>query len=209
MLEKRPATQIGKQKFVWYKDEIYYVRQTSHDTQGRRQGSVLVTLDNLATGSTKEVRFGQKDRIECCITRSRGLVLSYYDEEHGWYHFMDPDNDYEAVEISADLVNAKEAPFLAPDNTYNVLFVEDRKTRAQSAIKIEIPPIVKLLVTEAIDSIRGDTATHAQKSVRTETGLHLQVPLFIRKDSQILVSTKDGSYQGQHVAASSDMPSLA
>jgi len=52
-------------------------------------------------------------------------------------------------------------------------------------------------VIEAPDAVRGDTASNVQKPVTIASGMVVQVPLFIKKDEVIKVSTADGSYLGR------------
>jgi len=61
-------------------------------------------------------------------------------------------------------------------------------------LDIELPTTVDLEVVEAEMAVKGDTATGANKSVTTETGLKVQVPLFIETGNTIRVDTRNGSY---------------
>ena len=60
-----------------------------------------------------------------------------------------------------------------------------------------LPSSVTIKVTDAPEGVRGDTASNVQKSVTCETGLVVQVPLFIKTGEMIKVSTADGSYLGR------------
>jgi elongation factor P len=61
-------------------------------------------------------------------------------------------------------------------------------------LDIELPTSVDLLVTEAEMAVKGDTATGANKHVTTETGLKVQVPLFVKTGDTIRVDTRNGAY---------------
>ena len=61
-------------------------------------------------------------------------------------------------------------------------------------IEIEMPAAVELKVVQADAGVRGDTATGANKLVTTETGLKVQVPLFVNEGDSIKVDTRSGEY---------------
>jgi elongation factor P len=61
-------------------------------------------------------------------------------------------------------------------------------------LTIDLPSAVELKIVESSDGIRGDTASNVQKPAKLETGLVVQVPLFIKEGDTVRVSTADGSY---------------
>jgi elongation factor P len=81
--------------------------------------------------------------------------------------------------------------FLVEGNTYDILLVDD------NAIRLELPASVEATVTEAPDALRGDTAGNVLKPVTISSGITVQVPLFIKKDDVIKISTSDRSYLGR------------
>ena len=80
---------------------------------------------------------------------------------------------------------------MIPGVAYSVLFVEGKP------VQIQLPAAISMKVTEASEGLRGDTASNAQKPVVVETGLRVQVPLFIKEGEVIRVNTTDGSYLGR------------
>jgi elongation factor P len=62
---------------------------------------------------------------------------------------------------------------------------------------VDLPTTVTLKVVESADGVKGDTASNVQKPAKLETGLIVQVPLFIKEGEIIKVSTIDGSYLGR------------
>lgn len=81
--------------------------------------------------------------------------------------------------------------FLAIGKVYNVSYVNDKP------VEIVLPASIVMKVVDSPDGVRGDTASNVQKPATTETGLVLQVPLFIKPGEMIRVSTDDGSYIGR------------
>jgi elongation factor P len=102
---------------------------------------------------------------------------------------MDPDT-FEQIELTAtQLGDVKN--YLAPGGKVDVLFVDERP------LSVDLPSTVALKVIESADGIKGDTASNVQKPAKLETGLVVQVPLFIKEGEVIRVSTVDGSYLGR------------
>lgn len=99
---------------------------------------------------------------------------------------MDPET-FEDTILPKDVIEDQKE-FLVANNTYDVLFVDGK------AVQIQLPAAVEMKIVEAADAVRGDTAANVQKPVTTESGLVVQVPLFIKKGEMIRVSTSDKSY---------------
>jgi elongation factor P len=76
-------------------------------------------------------------------------------------------------------------------NTYDILLVDG------DAIRLELPASVEAKVIEAPEALRGDTAGNVLKPVTISSGITIQVPLFIKKDDVIKISTSDRSYLGR------------
>jgi len=102
---------------------------------------------------------------------------------------MDPET-FETFEISAAMIGESKN-YLVPNGKADVLFIND------VPVTIDIPSSVTLKVAESSEGIKGDTASNVQKPATMETGLVVQVPLFIKSGELIKVSTADGSYLGR------------
>jgi len=81
--------------------------------------------------------------------------------------------------------------YLTAGGKVDVLFVNDKP------LTVELPSAVTLKVVESADGIRGDTTSNVQKPAKLETGLTIQVPLFVKEGELVRVSTIDGSYLGR------------
>ena len=79
----------------------------------------------------------------------------------------------------------------APGGKVDVLWVDERP------LSVDLPSTVSLKVVESADGVKGDTASNVQKPAKLETGLVVQVPLFIKEGEVIRVSTVDGTYLGR------------
>ena len=97
---------------------------------------------------------------------------------------------YEDTVLSNEIIGEDDC-FLVEGNTYDILLVDGR------AIRLELPASVEATVTEAPEALRGDTAGNVLKPVTISSGITVQVPLFIKKDDVVKISTSDRSYLGR------------
>ena len=138
-------------------------------------------------GEALDQRFGSTDTIEVLPTEKKTLEFSYADREA--FAFIDPDT-FDQIELSATLLGDSKN-YLTPGGKVDVLFVDEKP------LTIELPSSVNLKITQSSDGVKGDTASNVQKPATLETGLVVQVPLFIKEGEIIRVSTADGSYMGR------------
>jgi len=102
---------------------------------------------------------------------------------------MNP-TSYEQFELNETLIgDAKN--YIVPGGKVEVLFVDD------VPVSVDLPSSVNLKIVESADGVKGDTASNVQKPAKLETGLVVQVPLFIKEGETIKVSTIDGTYMGR------------
>ena len=180
-------TEIRKGRAMLYQGTPHIVLEMQHRTQGRQEGFVQTTLRSLHNGSTTTTKFRSTDNVEFLHTNTIKLEYSYKDNDG--FHFMDLET-YEDTLLSEDMIGEDEI-FLVEGNNYDILLVDDK------AVRLDLPASVEATVTEAADAIRGDTAGNVQKPVTISSGITVQVPLFIKKDDVIKISTDDRSYQGR------------
>lgn len=164
--------------------ELYKVIEYQHHKPGRGKATIRTTLRNLRTGATIQQNFISGDRVEDIRIERRGVQYLYTDGD--LYHFMDTET-YEQTALPAAVLEGS-TPYLK-ESMELVL-----STYEGEPIDIELPITVDMEVTEAELAIAGDTATGAQKKVTLETGLQVQVPLFIEQGDVIRVDTRNGKY---------------
>ncbi len=146
-----------------------------------------VTMRNLNTGASTNTKIRTTDSVEILHTDMVKLEFSYVDGQE--YHFMDP-NTFEDIVLDAALVEDSK-DFLVETQVYSILHVDDKP------ISIELPASIEMKVIESAEGVKGDTASNVQKPATLETGLTIQVPLFIKAGDVLKVSTADKSYMGR------------
>jgi elongation factor P len=164
--------------------ELYKVLQYQHYKPGRGKAIIRTTLRNLRTGTTIQHNFTSGDRVEDVRVERRGVQYLYTDGD--LYHFMDTET-YEQTALAASALG-DQVHYLKEGMELVLSSYEGEP------IDVELPTTVEMEVVEAEMAIAGDTATGAMKKVRLETGLEVQVPLFIEQGDVIRVDTRTGEY---------------
>lgn len=167
-----------------YNGDICVVLDVQHRTPGNLRAFVQASLRSIRTGKSSDVRFSSTEKIEVVPMITRKMEFSYMDQED--YVFSDPET-YETVTLAPDLVGEAKN-YLTENSAVVVTFVEDK------AVSIELPPSVVLAVKDAPEGIKGDSANNVQKPATLETGISIQVPLFIKTGERIKVDTRTGKY---------------
>lgn len=181
------ATQVNRGQAVRLKGDVCVITALEHRTPGKGNACVQATLRNLRTGSSTITRWRSSEQVDIVPMARKRHEFSYTDAEG--YHFIDPDS-YEDVVLRPDAVEA-EKDYLTENMSVDVVFIEEKPTG------IELPPSVELKVTNSPEGIKGDSASNVQKPAEVETGLSVQVPLFIKEGDVIKISTADGKYLGR------------
>jgi elongation factor P len=164
--------------------ELYRVLEYSHHKPGRGKATIRIKVRNLRTGAVVDKSFISGDRIEDVRLDYRQAQFLYQDGD--FYHFMDTDT-YEQPALTRETLGDA-VDYLKEGMQVKLTFY------GHEALSIELPTTVDLEVVASEPAVRGDTATGATKTVTLETGLEVQVPLFIERGDTLRVDTRDGSY---------------
>ena len=167
-----------------YDGQIYKVLEYSHNKPGRGNATIRTKLRNLKTGATIDRTFQSGDRVQ--DIRLDHHQFTYLYRDGNLYYFMDTET-YEQPALTAETLGDN-VNYLKEGQAAKLTFYED------DAIEIELPTAVDLEIVESEAGVRGDTATGANKLVTTETGLKVQVPLFVNVGDVIKVDTRSGEY---------------
>jgi elongation factor P len=163
---------------------LYKVLEYSHNKPGRGNASIRTRIRDLRTGNIVEKTFQSGDRVQ--DIRLDHHQAQYLYSDGNLFHFMDTES-YDQPVIAAAIIG-ENASFLKEGGEVKLTFHDSEP------IDIELPASVDLKVVEAEMGVKGDTATGATKSVTTETGLKVMVPLFVSTGDTIRVDTRTGDY---------------
>jgi len=178
------VTELRKGVTFQLDGQIYRVLEYQHHKPGRGSATIRTKLRNLRTGTTLDKNFISGDRVQDVRLDRRKVQYMYNDGS--LYYFMDMDT-YEQPVIQAKVLGDA-VSYLKAETVIDVLFNE------AEALDVELPVTVELEVTKTQPGLRGDTATGATKGATLETGLNVQVPLFVVEGDVIRVDTRTGEY---------------
>jgi elongation factor P len=178
------ANDLRKGMAINYNGDISVVLETQHRTPGNLRAFVQASLRSIRTGKTSDVRFSSTEKMEVVPMMTTRMEFSYKDGDD--YVFSDPET-YETITISPEIVgDAKN--YLVENGSVTMTIVDDKP------VMVELPPSVVLAVTDAPEGIRGDSANNVQKPATMETGITIQVPLFIKTGERLKIDTRTGKY---------------
>jgi elongation factor P len=178
------ATDLRKGVTFELDGELYRVLEYQHSYIGRGSANVRVRLRNLKTGATIERNFGANEKFQDVRLQLRQVQYLYRDGDI--FYFMDTET-YEQPALSAETLR-DEVDYLKEGMELSISMYEGQP------VEVELPVTVDLEVTQTEPGVRGDTATGATKRARLETGLVIQVPLFVEEGDVVRVDTRTGEY---------------
>jgi elongation factor P len=178
------ATDLRKGVAFELEGELHRVLEYQHSYIGRGSANVRVKLRNLRTGRTIERSFGANEKFQDVRLELRQVQYLYRDGD--LFYFMDTET-YEQPALAAETLQDK-VDYLKEGLTISISMYEGQP------VEIELPVTVDLEVTQTDPGVKGDTATGATKRATTETGLAVQVPLFIEEGDTVRVDTRTGEY---------------
>jgi elongation factor P len=175
---------IRKGVVLMYNGAPHKVIEFQHSTPGNLRARVQTKLRNMLSGSQTEVRFSATEEIEVADVFT--VAATYLYSDISGYHFMNSDN-YEQVTFDEETLG--DAKYFLQDGmaVQITLFGEQ-------PIGIQLPMTVTLTVVETEPAIKGATATNSPKPAKTETGLTVNVPPFVKEGDRIVVNTSESTY---------------
>jgi elongation factor P len=166
---------------------LWTVIEFQHVKPGKGPAFVRTKMRQVLTGKVVEKTFNAGVKIEVAILEKREMQFLYKEGED--FVFMD-NKTYDQMSISAATVG--DAANYMLENTEAIVAINEN-----NPLYIELPASVELTVTYTEPGLQGDRSSGGTKPATVETGIQIQVPLFIKQDEKIMVDTRDGSYQGR------------
>ena len=165
-------------------DTLMLVLEQQHIKPGKGKAFVRTKLRNLDNSSIIDKTFRADEEVEPAFIDK--VHFTYLYSSGDTYTFMNA-SDYTQVEVGNDFIGLSN--YYIKENQ-EVIF----KIYKGKPIDIELPSTVILLVTESEPGVKGDTVSSTTKKVKCETGLEVDVPLFININDKIKIETKTGTY---------------
>jgi elongation factor P len=163
---------------------LFQVVDFQHVKPGKGPAFVRTTLRNVRSGNQVDRTFRADERVEQAMVEKNEMQFLYRDGDD--YVFMD-NSSYEQVQVGptslGDATN-----YVVDGATMQLQFYNGE------IIGTELPAAVELTVAETEPGIQGDRVSGARKPATLETGLVVQVPLFVNQGERIKVDTRSGEY---------------
>jgi elongation factor P len=163
---------------------LFQVVDFQHVKPGKGGAFVRTTLRNMRNGAQADRTFRADEKLEQAIIDKRDMQFLYRDADD--YVFMDNES-YDQLTVSpAALGDA--ASYIVDGSTVTLQMYGDE------IVGSDLPAAVELTVAETEPGVQGDRVSGARKPATLETGLVLQVPLFVNPGDRIKVDTRTGDY---------------
>ncbi|HLR70476.1 MAG TPA: elongation factor P [Pseudogracilibacillus sp.] len=169
---------------IEFEGNIWQVIEFQHVKPGKGAAFVRSKLRNLRNGNIQEKTFRAGEKVKRAHIEHKKMQYLYASGDT--HAFMDV-NTYEQIELPASQIEY-ELNFIKENMTVDIVIFDGE------VIGINLPNNVELEVTETEPGLRGDTVSGGSKAATLETGLVVQVPLFINQGDILVISTSDSKY---------------
>ena len=163
---------------------LFSVVEFQHVKPGKGGAFVRTKLKNVRTGAVIERTYRADEKLDQAVIDKREMQFLYLDGES--YVFMD-NTDYE--QMNADRASLGDAASYLKEGDSAVIQMYDGEI-----VGVDLPAAVELTISETEPGVQGDRVSGARKPATLETGLTIQVPLFVNTGDRVKVDTRTGEY---------------
>ena len=164
--------------------QIYNILEYQHVKPGKGKAFVKTKLKNITSGGVVDKTFRADEEIEQAYIDKQKFQFLYNDTDDFIFMNMESFNQISILEyLITDNIN-----LLKPNQEVTISMYEE------TPIDIILPTTINLLVTKAEPAVKGDSVNSSTKEITCETGLTLQVPMFVNENDTIKIDTKTKSY---------------
>ncbi len=182
-----PVINLRRGQAVRHNNDVCVITDMEHKTPPRMASYVQMSIKSITTGRVHNLRLTSNESLDGVNLERDAHEFSYIDSDG--YHFIHPET-FEDVLLDEGKVEAVKK-YLIEGAKYIIVFTDG------TVAGIELPPSISMTITDAPEGVKGDSANNVYKAAVTETGLIVQVPLFIGPGEKINVKTEDGTYLGR------------
>lgn len=167
-----------------HQGDIWQVQKAEFYSPGKGSAIMRTRIRNVGNGKQIEYTYKTSESVDTVTVESREMKYLYKDQND--MCFMD-ERTFEQYQVPTEVIGDS-AKFFKENDNFFVYLHEDKP------ISVQVPPIVRLKVTETEDAARGDTVSGAKKPAVVETGVTVMVPLFVKVGDMITVNPDSGEY---------------
>ncbi len=172
---------------IIYNGELYNILDCEHAKLGRGSAFCRAKIKNLKTGQVQDCTLRDSDNVQIAFIEKRRLQYLYASDVH--YHFLDLET-YEGLVLDEPQISDK-IDWLKDNLELTGLYYEG------GLVGLEIPLSLELKVVETMPGCRGNSVKAGTKPAKLETGLVINVPLFINNGDILKVDTRTREYLGR------------
>ena len=165
----------------------YEIVEFQHFKPGKGGAMVRTKLRNFLNGRMQDITFRSGEKVERPDLEVREMQFLY--REGTDLIFMDL-TSYEQLHVAEDSTDGKSG-YLKESQLVQVLLYKG------APLDIELPTSLIFTVTDTEPGAKGDTVSNVTKAATLETGLVIQVPIFVNTGDKVKVDTRSGSYLGR------------
>jgi elongation factor P len=177
--------EITKKKYIVFEGEPYEILDSHVFRKQQRKPVNQVKMKHLIGGRVVEHSFHQSEKVEEAEIDSKPIKFLY--KAKGEYWFNDKDDPSKRFSFNESLIG-DQGNYIKANAILDLLTFEDKVVGFKMPIKVD------LKVVEAPPAVKGDTAQGAMKQAKLETGVMINVPLFINEGDMIRVNSDSGEY---------------
>ena len=163
---------------------LFAVVEFQHVKPGKGGAFVRTKLKNVRTGAVLDRTYRADEKLEQAIVDKREMQYLYQDGEH--YVFMD-NSTYDQMHVDASALGSA-ANFLKEGDSAVLQMYK------AEIVGVDLPAAVELTIANTEPGVQGDRVSGARKPATLETGLVVQVPLFVNTGDRVKVDTRSGEY---------------
>ena len=165
-------------------NQLVSIVEFQHVKPGKGGAFVRTKLKNVETGRVLDKTFRSGEKVTEVRLESRAFQYLYFDGEV--YHLMNTET-FEQITLPRERLTDV-LPYMKENDMVTVLL------REETPLTVEVANHVELTVTKSDPGLKGDTAQGGTKPATLETGLEIQVPLFVEEGDILRVDTRTGKY---------------
>ena len=182
-----PVINLRKGHAVRHNNDVCLVIEHELKTPPRMASYVQMSIRSVASKKVSNLRLTSNDSMDGVMLERDSHEYSYKDSSG--FHFLHPES-YEDTIVHEDLIEPIKN-YLIDGELYTLLIADG------SVVAIDLPQTMVMKVTESSEGVKGDSANNVFKPATLQTGLVVQVPLFINEGESIKVNTEDNAYLGR------------
>lgn len=181
------SSEIRRNMTILLDGDLYQILDWQHRQAPKAPPTLTLKVRQISSGNVYERKLPGNQKLTSAPTERRSVQYLY--AEGDLHTFMD-NTTFDQFEMGEDLVGDA-LKYLTEGDSVEALFYDEKP------VLVELPPSVVLTIEQTEPGLRGDTQSSANKPATTNTGLTLQVPLFVNQGDRISVSTSTGEYLGR------------